>query len=108
MVGQDSGPSLGAFTLSNGVAAVGRSSIYTGILFAVIGFAAAVYTNSLGPTPDLPAALLLLLCPAAVFESMTSTSPPDTDFMWLIAILNAIVYGALGAFLGRLFHVDEE
>jgi hypothetical protein len=87
---------------------LGRISIYSGGVFAVIGLIAGVYALSLGPLPNLPTPVLILLCPAAILGALAPTAEADVEFMWLIAILNAALYGALGIFLGRLFHVDEE
>jgi len=87
---------------------VGRTSIYTGIVFALVGLIAGIYVFSLGPTPDLPTFLLFLLCPAAILGAMSPTSTADSDFMWLIVVINAALYGMIGIGLGRLLRVDEE
>ena len=84
-----------------------RISIYTGVVFAVVGLIAGVYALSFGPFPDLPTPILFLLCPAAIL-GILSPAEADSDFMWLLAILNAVLYGAVGVFLGKLVHVDDE
>lgn len=84
---------------------MGRTSIYTGVVFAVVGLLAGVYALSLGPAPNLPTPALVLLCPAALLAEL---DPADVDFLWLLAFLNSMLYGAVGVFLGRLFHVDSE
>ncbi|HUO14411.1 MAG TPA: hypothetical protein VMX38_05440 [Verrucomicrobiae bacterium] len=87
---------------------MGRASFVSGIIFAVLGFIAGVYALSFGATPDLPTPLLLLLCPAALLGGLFSTSGTDSDVMWLLIFFNTIIYGAVGAYLGQLFHVDRE
>lgn len=84
---------------------MGRTSIYTGVVFAVVGLLAGVYALSLGPAPSLPTPALVLLCPAALLAEL---DPADVDFLWLLAFLNSMLYGAVGVFLGKLFHVDNE
>jgi hypothetical protein len=107
VVGQDPGPSLG--TLCDELsAAVGRTSIYIGVVFAVVGFIAGVYALSLGPITNLPTVLLLLLCPAAILGAISPGAETDVVFLWMIAFLNSFLYGVLGAFLGKLFHVDDQ
>ncbi len=84
---------------------MGRTSIYTGVVFAVVGLLAGVYALSLGPAPNLPTPALLLLCPTAFLVEFDRAV---MDFLWLLAFLNSILYGAIGIFLGKLFHVDNE
>ncbi len=87
---------------------MGRTSIYTGGVFALIGLLAGVYALSLTPVSNLPTPVLIVLCPAGILAALAPASEMDTDFMWLIAILNSLLYGAVGVLLARLFHVDEE
>jgi len=87
---------------------MGRTSIYTGAVFAFIGLIAGVYALSLSPVSNLPMPVLIVLCPAAILAALAPSSEVDATFMWLIAILNSLIYGAVGVLLGRLFHVDEE
>lgn len=87
---------------------MGRTSIYSGAIFSVLGFIAGVYALSFGPSPDLPASVLLVLCPAALLGALTATSQPDSASMWLIALLNALLYGGVGLLVGRFFQVEKK
>jgi hypothetical protein len=87
---------------------VGRTSIYIGVVFAVVGFIAGVYALSLGAITNLPTALLLLLCPAAILGALTPGSETDVVFLWMIALITSVLYGVLGVFLGKFLHVDDE
>jgi hypothetical protein len=87
---------------------VGRASLFSGAVFAVIGFIGGVYALSFGLSPDLPAPILFLLCPAALLAALSPTAETTSDFMWMIVLLNTVVYGALGLFISRFFKVDDE
>lgn len=85
-----------------------RGSIYTGVVFAIVGLIAGIFVFSTDPTPDLPAFLLFLLCPASLLAAMSPTAGSDSDFMWLLVVLNAGFYGLIGAYLGKFLHFDRE
>lgn len=87
---------------------MGRASLYLGLIFAFLGFAAGVYVFTLGPITSLPPLLVLLMCPAAILGELIPTADVDSSFMWLCALLNCVFYGALGFFLGKLWHVDQK
>jgi hypothetical protein len=87
---------------------MGRGSFVSGVLFAILGFIAGIYALSFGAAPDLPTPLLLLLCPAAIFGGLLSTSGADSDAMWVIIFFNSLLYGAAGVVFAKLFHIDKE
>ncbi len=87
---------------------MGRVSIYTGFVFALIGLLTGIYVYSRGSIPDLPAPLLFALCPASILAFLSPTSEADTDFLWLLVVMNAAIYGAIGVLVGRLLHVDGD
>jgi hypothetical protein len=87
---------------------MGRNAICCGLAFAVIGFVFGLYTLSWGSMSNLPLPLVLILCPAALLGSLAPSAELDTDFMWLLMALNAILYGAIGILLANLLHLDKE
>lgn len=85
---------------------MGRNAICCGLAFAVVGFVFGLYTLSWGATSNLPAPLVLILCPAAILGALESQ--PDTDFLWLLMAMNAILYGVVGVLLANLLHLDRK
>lgn len=85
-----------------------RNAIACGVAFAVVGFVFGLYALSWGAMPNLPLPLILILCPAAVLGSLAPSSASDTDFLWLLTLLNAILYGGIGILLANLLHLDRE
>jgi uncharacterized membrane protein YuzA (DUF378 family) len=87
---------------------VGRNAIFTGAVFAVVGFIAAVYVLSWSSISNLPLALALLMCPAAIIGSMASGSETDPTFIWSLTVLNAILYGVVGIVAAKFLHLDDK
>jgi len=87
---------------------MGRGSFVSGVLFAILGFIAGVYALSFGPAPDWPTPLLLLLCPAAIFGGLLSTSGADSDAMWIMIFFNSLLYAVAGVLFAKVFHIDRE
>lgn len=85
-----------------------RVAICFGAVFAVVGFIFGAYALSWGAMPDLPLPLILILCPAAIVGTLAPSAASDTDFLWLLILLNAILYGAIGILLANLLHLDLE
>ncbi|HEY6765904.1 MAG TPA: hypothetical protein VI386_14160 [Candidatus Sulfotelmatobacter sp.] len=85
---------------------MGRYAICWAVVFAVVGFVFGLYALSWGAMPSLPLPLLVIMCPAALLGSLSPAAEFDTDFMWLLMALNAILYGAIGILLAKLFRVD--
>jgi hypothetical protein len=85
-----------------------RNAILCGMVFAVIGFVFGLYVLSWAAMPNLPLPLVLILCPAAILGSLAPAAETDTDFLWLLTALNAILYGGIGILLANLLHLDRE
>jgi hypothetical protein len=85
-----------------------RSAIACGVAFAVVGFVFGLYALSWGAMPSLPTPLVLIMCPAAVLGALEPSASSDTDFLWLLMLLNAILYGGIGILLANLLHLDQK
>jgi len=83
---------------------MGRNSICCGLAFAVIGFVFGAYALSWGAVPNLPLALIVVMCPAAILGDL---APGDAAFLWMLTALNAIIYGVVGILLANLLHLDQ-
>ncbi|MGA8432849.1 MAG: hypothetical protein WB729_23690 [Candidatus Sulfotelmatobacter sp.] len=83
---------------------MGRNSICCGVVFAVIGFIFGAYALSWGAVPNLPLALIVVMCPAALLGDL---APGDTAFLWVLTAFNAIIYGVAGILLANLLHLDQ-
>ena len=87
---------------------MGKKTIYLGLTFAAIGFVLANYAARLGSRADLPYLFLLALCPAGLLGWLIPTADPDAGFIWLVTVVNAIIYGSVGVTLGLWLRVDED
>jgi len=87
---------------------MGRKAILSGLVFAVVGFIAAVYVLSWAAISNLPLPLLLLMCPAAILGSLASASETDPAFMWMLTAVNAMIYGVIGILAAKLLHLDDK
>lgn len=85
-----------------------RNAIACGVAFAVVGFVFGLYALSWGAMPNLPLPLVLILCPAAMLGALEPSAASDTDFLWLLTLLNAILYAGIGILLANLLHLDRE
>jgi hypothetical protein len=85
-----------------------RTAICFGLALAVVGFVFGLYTLSWSAMPNLPLPLVLILCPAAVIGFLAPAASSDTDFLWLLTALNAILYCAIGILLANWLHLDRE
>jgi hypothetical protein len=85
-----------------------RNAIACGVAFAVVGFVFGLYALSWGAMPSLPTPLVLIMCPAAILGALEPSAASDTDFLWLLMLLNAILYGGIGILFANLLHLDRE
>ena len=87
---------------------MGRNAILSALVFAVLGFIAAVYVLSWSAISNLPLPLVLLMCPAAILGSLASGSETDPLFMWTLTVLNAMIYAGLGVVAAKLLRLDDK
>lgn len=84
---------------------ISRNALACGAAFAVVGFVFGLYTLSWSSVSNLPTPLVVVMCPAAILAAL---DPSDAEFLWIIAGVNTIIYGAIGVLLANLLHLDRE
>ena len=79
-----------------------KSTIYFVLIAGLIGFVVAAYVATANP-PWMTPTLAYILCPPGIVAGIMMTDP-DTERIWLFfGPLNALIYGAVGFALWRLF-----
>jgi hypothetical protein len=84
-----------------------RKTLLWGLISGGIGFATAMYALSMDRGPHLPPVLAFILCPAGVLGWSIPTANPDAGFLWLVTIVNAVIYGLVGVTSAMFFRVDD-
>jgi hypothetical protein len=87
--------------------AMGRKTLLWGLISGGIGFATAMIALSMNRGSHLAPLLAFILCPAGLLGSLTPTANPDTGFLWLVKIVNAVIYGLIGVTCAMFFRVDD-